>query len=286
MSTAPLEGVLALMLVLSAPACSPTYPKEKLGESIRKIFKEEVGTEDVRYKVVGPTLYVSFQVENMVSATLDLPKDVSEKIENAMLSVVRIGMSTDESLDFIVLDARDNTWGVQTTFIRRIEDLKFLYYMKISKMDFDERFILETRRFDPEKEPPERGWNGLTLQEYMARWVAFRIGLGSKSNPFLSVLMGVSKVTPAYDGQTGTLTLALEGSTGSDNQSTASELRQKFIKDAALEQMKKVETKYLSRLSAGESWVRELRVEDEKRNLLFSARRDEWTNYDAKNSNR
>jgi hypothetical protein len=269
---------IALMLVIVAPACSPTYPKEKLGQSIRELFKKEVGTEDVLHKVAGRTLYVSFPIENMVSPTLDLPKDVLEKIEDAMISIARIGMSTDESLDFIILNARDNTWGVETTLVRRIEDLKFLYYMKISKTDFDERFILETKNFDLEKDPPERDWNGMTLQEYMARWVAFRIGLGSQSNPFLNVLMGIHKVSFAYDSAKLALTLQVDGSN--------SGLQEQFLKAAVFEQMKKAETKYLSRLPKGESWAQTLRVEDNKGGLIFSADRGEWIKDETKNTDR
>ena len=203
-----------------------------------------------------------------------------------MLSVTRVAMSTDEKLDFIVLDARDETWGVQTTFIRRVEDLRFLYYMKISKTDFDERFILETRRFDPKKGTADEGWDGMTLQDFMARWVAFRLGLGSKSNPFLSVLMGVSKVAPSYDAASRTLTLSVEGPGGAKEKSPAAELRAQFLKTAVFEQMKKAEKKYLHRLPKGEPWAATLRVVDENGQAVFSAEREEWARYEAKNPDR
>ncbi|OGR84490.1 MAG: hypothetical protein A2901_01365 [Elusimicrobia bacterium RIFCSPLOWO2_01_FULL_54_10] len=270
-----LPALLLMTACLSAPACTPTYPKEKLELSIRELFKKEVQTEDVRVRVAGKTLYVSFQIDNMVSATLDLPKEVTERLENAMLSLTRVAMSTDEKIDFIVLDARDDAWGVQTTFIRRTEDLRFLYYMTISKGDFDERFILETRRFDPKTELPEDGWTGLTLQEYMGRWVAFRLGLGAQTNPFTAALLGVKRVTSAYDAAKQTVTLTLESDEDEDSE-TGTKLRAQFLKDAALEQMKKVESKYLSRLPSKEGWAQTLDVRDEKGGTLFTALRDEW----------
>ena len=58
------------------------------------------------------------------------------------------------------------------------------------------------------------------------------------------------------------------------------------MKTAALEQMKKVEKKYLSRLPKGESWAETLRVQDEKGGLIFSADRAEWTKYETKNTDR
>jgi hypothetical protein len=90
--------------------------------------------------------------------------------------------------------------------------------------------------------------------------------------------MGVNKATPAYDAAERTLTLSVDGPN--------SGLRGQFLKAAVFEQMKKVETKYLSRLSKGESWAGTLRVRDEKGGLIFSADRAEWMKHEAKNTDR
>ena len=266
-------GVFLISAVLLS-ACGPTYPKGKLVESIQKLFKKEVGTDRVTSAMVGRTLYVSFPIENLVTTDLDLPRDVIDKLENAMLSVTRIALSTDENIEFTVLEAKDNAWGVQTTLIRRIEDLKFMYYWKISKQDFDERFILETRRFHPgEKEPA--AWRELTLPEFMARWVAFRISFGSRANPFLGILLGAEKVTADYDSKKRVLTLLVEGSE-TLKPLPASPVSVELLRTSIFEQMNKVETKYLSRLADPKDWAGVLVVKNTKGEVLFQAEREEW----------
>ncbi len=274
------------ILALALQACGPTYPKEKLNESIKKLFKNEVGTETVQSRVVGKTLFVAFPIEGMVTTSLDLPKDVTEKLENAMLSLTRIAMSTDEKLDFTVLEASDNTWGVRTTFIRRIEDLKFMYYYKISRSDFDERFILETSKFDPQENAPPAEPRDLSLPDFMARWVAFRINFGSRTNLFLGAILGVDKVTPAYDAASHTLALSVHGSEDYETNRSSSSLSAQLLKNSVFEQMKKVEKKYALRLPKGEGWAQNLTVKNAKGALLFTAVRREWLAYETKDTDR
>src|SRR3989344_4834537 len=75
-------------------ACSSSYPKGNLERSVKELFKKELDVE-VRTKLVGKTLYVAFELENLVTKNLELPRETTEKLEGAMLSVSRIALSTD-----------------------------------------------------------------------------------------------------------------------------------------------------------------------------------------------
>ncbi|MBI2915675.1 MAG: hypothetical protein HYY07_02310, partial [Elusimicrobia bacterium] len=135
---------------------------------MQKLFRKELNT-DVETELAGKTLYVSFTVENLVSKNFELPKEVLQKLEDAMLSITRISLSTDAEIEFTVIEARDPKWGVQTNIIRKMRDLKGLLYWKVSKSDFDERLVLETEKIIESK---PRDWHDITLPEFMGRCVA------------------------------------------------------------------------------------------------------------------
>src|SRR5581483_7940873 len=200
---------LALIaLTLLAAGCNkPTYPKERLTEEVKKLFRQELQVEP-KTELVGKTLYVSFEIEKLVTENFELPDDVSKKFEDAMLSINRIGLSTDADIQYAVIEAYDRLWGAQTTLIRRMEDLKSLLYWRIGQKDFEERLILETKKIG---ESDQSDWHDISLEEYMSRWVASRITLGARSNPFMSVLLGIEKMSAKYDPQEKAVHLIVVG---------------------------------------------------------------------------
>lgn len=261
-------------LIAFTSACSPTYPEKDLSHSIQKLFKKELGVP-VRTALIGKTLYVSFEVENMVTANLDLPRDVTEKLEDAMISISRIALSTDADIDITVIEAQDLTWGVETIVVRRMDDLKGLFYWKISKTDFDERLILETGKIAQKDGIPEADWHDITLPEFMARWIASRINLGTRANPFLNVLLGIEKMTADYDPDRRSLDLIIKTSSKFSSTSTST-VALALLRGSVIEQAQQVEKKYLRDLSDGEDWARGLTVRDSNGATLLEIQREEW----------
>lgn len=274
-----MSRLLAFGLLLLLPACGPSFPKDSIEESVRKLFQKELKS-DVETQLVGKTLYVSFQLDNLVSKNFDLPKDAIEKLEDGMLSISRIALSTDADIEYTVIEARDRDWSVQTRLIRKMRDLKDLFYWRISKPDFDERLVLETRRADsPAGSPSRADWTDIDVSDYMGRWVASRINLGARTNPFLGVLLNIERVDPRYDEASRTLELTAI-SYGHWSSTATSSLTLEFFKDSIEEQMALAEKKYMRGPSADQGpkggWAERVVVKDGRGTRLFELHRADW----------
>ena len=284
-----LKSCLAAAAVLLAAGCNkPTYPKEHLTDEVRKMFRQELQVEP-RTELVGKTLYVSFEIEKLVTDNFELPEDVGKKFEDAMLSINRIGLSTDADIQFAVIEASDETWGVRTTLIRRMEDLKSLLYWRISQKDFEDRLILETKKITGD-EPPD--WHDISLEEYMSRWVASRITLGARSNPFMSVLLGIEKMTARYDPEEKAVHFVVTGyqdfkEPGLPAVSTAA-ISTDLLASSIKEQMAQVEAKYDPEGPApaprAKDWAKTVFVENTDGRLLLTIPRSEWADLKKKKS--
>lgn len=268
----------SFLFIAFLSGCSPTYPKEKLIESVHQLFRKELKAE-VETKLVGKTLYVSFEIENLVSKNFDLPKEVIEKLEDAMISISRISLSTDAEIAFTVIQAKDLTWGVRTNIIRRMKDLRGLMYWGVSKQDFDERLVLETEKI---VKSDSYQWHDITLPEYMGRLVASRISLGSRANPFLSVLLGIEKMSAQVQPEKKELIFIVEGASDIPLSSTSS-VSMKLLRDTIQEQMSQVEKKYPvldQRIQntplRDPDWVTKVIVNNSEGKTLFEIPQKEW----------
>ena len=233
---------------------------------------------------MGQTLYVSFPIQNLVSKNFELPKEVLQKLEDAMLAITRISLSTDANIQFTVLEAKDLKWGVQTTILRRMQDLKGLMYWTVSKQDFDERLVLETKKI---VESTSNDWHEIMLSEFMARWVASRISLGTRANPFLGVLLGIEKVNANYNESSRLLTLQIEGASPSLTTSTSS-LSMELLQSSIAEQMALVEKKYPAKTAQKEEsvrdplWVKEVIIQDSSNKEILRIPKEDWFRSETK----
>ncbi len=270
-------SLLVLAGALLWSGCSASYPKDQLHDAIQKLFREELEVE-CESKLAGKTLYISFPIQGLISENFELSKEVATSLENAMLSISRIALSTNAEIDYTVLEAVDRTWGVRAHLVRRLQDLKDLIYWRISKNDFDERLILEINK---EKNADSAGelkastdsaerWNDLSLPEFMGRWVASRINIGSRSNPFLGVLLGIEKLTPKMEDEGRTLALEVSHYESASSSGTAS-VSISLIRNTLVEQLSAVEKKY----PAG-NWVDRVVVRNVRGGTMLEIPREEW----------
>lgn len=274
-------GLIVSVCSILLFSCRSTYSKEKLIPSIQKLFRKELGV-DIESKLVGKTLYISFQIGNLVTEDLKFPKEAIDQLENAMLSTSRVVLSTDADILFSVLEARDSSLGIQVSLIRKVQDLKDLYYWRISKGDFDERFIWEdsiVRSTGTEK------WHDITLSEFMSRWVACRINLGMRTNPFLNILLGIDKVSANYNPEERSLSLFAEGNATALRKSTDS-VSLELLRNSIVEQMSQVEKKYLSDRQDDENktlkssgWAKDVTLYDLEGHSILQVLREEWSGW-------
>lgn len=140
-------GYVLLVTVLSG--CTPTYSKEKFKESIVKVCKEEYKL-DVKVETVGKTVAVYVPLENLIDFTFSITKSAGEKINNVILTVSRVALSTDAKFDFYVVIAHDTRIPeIQIIIIKTVEDVKRFLLNDISRSEYAKRMIIDIR-FSPQ----------------------------------------------------------------------------------------------------------------------------------------
>ncbi|MFH1540931.1 MAG: hypothetical protein ABID79_03655 [Elusimicrobiota bacterium] len=169
--------------ILFFTGCSkPTYPKDKLSEATQKILKKEYNL-DSSVKLVGSTLYLEINLPELISIEKNLPKKIFKKIEDALLTIVRISLSSDAKISTLVTVAKTQDYDFCVRIIQRLEDIKALLYLKISRSDYEERLILEILPYS------KLNYRDLTLDEFAARLIVSQYNILLKINPFLSGLL-------------------------------------------------------------------------------------------------
>lgn len=140
-----------LSSILLIQGCErPTYPKEKVEESIINLCKKEYNL-DVGVRIVGRTLGVAIPVEGLVDMSMRLAQEAGEKIEDVALSIHRVAMSTDRDLEFYILNAMDKDLiGAQFILIGYLYDVKRVRLLDISRGEYHKR-ILRDFKFDPKQ---------------------------------------------------------------------------------------------------------------------------------------
>ncbi|MCK4532188.1 hypothetical protein KAU39_00250 [bacterium] len=129
-------------LMLGITACTPTFPREKVSESIIKICKENYDL-DVEVKITGETLSVGIVLDNLIEENFYFTKEAKNKIDRIFLTVTRVCLSTDAPLDFFVIICRDTVSEVDVSFVRYIDDIKKSFFRYISQEDYFNRLVLE-----------------------------------------------------------------------------------------------------------------------------------------------
>ena len=207
--------IVIASIVFFAIACDKvTYPKEKLGESVAKLCKEEYNI-DIDVSITGKTLAIYLPITNLFDVTLNLSEEAQNKIQDVLLSASRIVLSTDADVQFYCVITQDiRLPEIQLIIIKYTEDVKRAFYHDISRGEYFKRTIIDINenpqakkeqaisdvfdKMDLEKEwqdkvmddffrsPPSSlegigYWNGkfymkdITLEEFLAQQMANRI---------------------------------------------------------------------------------------------------------------
>ncbi len=140
------KGVIYLLicgfLMFDITACTPTYPKEKISESIIKTCKENYDLE-VEVKIIGETLGVGIVLDNLIEEDFFLTEQAKNKMDRVFLTVTRVCLSTDASLKFFVITCRDTVSEIEVSFVRHIDDIKKYFLKYMCQEDFFSRLVLE-----------------------------------------------------------------------------------------------------------------------------------------------
>lgn len=130
---------------MSSAGCSPTYPKEKLKESIIRLCKNEYKV-DVKVRTAGKTAAIYIPLENLMDFTFALTLSATEKLNDVIMSVTRVVLSTDADYDFYCIIAHDvRIPEIQVIIIKYVDDVKRVFLGDISRGEFGKRMIVDMR---------------------------------------------------------------------------------------------------------------------------------------------
>lgn len=191
---------LAICLLACLPACRATYPGRSVNQTIAQICQKEYGVQ-VLVVSKGRTIGALIPVKNILAKDtsrndLALSNDVLEKIEHVMLTVSRVTLSSEFKFDFFVVTARDAKTGVEVSFVRYLKDVRRLMTDDISRSDYFQRLLIETRFLPGDRNPMQGSYelHEYFLPEVLAGQIADRMRQQLNSNLVLPRLFKVENV--------------------------------------------------------------------------------------------
>ncbi len=125
--------------------CGYTYPKERTTESIIDLCKKEYNI-DVKVTAVGKTIGIYIPLNDLIDFTFAISKTASEKINDVILSVTRVAISTDARFDYYCIIAHDvRIPEIQIIIIKSIDDVKRFLLSDVSRGEYSKRMIVDMR---------------------------------------------------------------------------------------------------------------------------------------------
>jgi hypothetical protein len=185
-------GAVLFTLLIGLSGCKNTYyPADKMVEVLQKTCQKEYQLA-VEARLVGKTFTVFCVVDGLLDNNFNLKEEFLNKLEGAMLSSTRVILSANVPVDFQVIQARDPHLGVTVTLLRYFPDIKGLIYMKHSQSDVQNRLVFE---INEEKSPPNmETLREITLGEFIARLIAFRLEQQFSANPLMNALLQIHRI--------------------------------------------------------------------------------------------
>jgi len=137
--------VTCSLLLVALYGCEPTYPKGKFKESIIRLCKKEYKI-DVKVKTVGKTVAIYLPLTNLLDFTFALTPDAGEKINQVILNITRVILSTDAEYDFYCVMAHDvRIPEIQIVIIKSVEDVRRFLLGDISRGEYGKRMLIDMR---------------------------------------------------------------------------------------------------------------------------------------------
>ncbi len=226
-----------LALIVSLTGCEPTYPKGRLKETIIRLCKNEYKV-DVKARTFGRTVAIYIPLKDLMDFSFALTPSATEKLNDVIMSVTRVVLSTDADYDFYCVIAHDvRVPEIQVIIIKCVNDVKRVFLGDISRGEFGKRMIIDMRLnpqsqkersindvfqrmgLDPKwqdqimndffrAEPANLGdigyWNDrfyikdITLSEFLAEQIASRIKMEFREDKGLSGTFLLKSVRGAY----------------------------------------------------------------------------------------
>jgi hypothetical protein len=94
----------------------------------------------------GKTIGIYLPLKDLIDFTFAVSKSASEKINDVILSVTRVAISTDAKFDFYCIIAHDvRIPEIQIVIIKSVDDVKRFLLTDISRSEYSKRMIIDMR---------------------------------------------------------------------------------------------------------------------------------------------
>lgn len=191
--------LIGLFVSFVCGGCAPTYPKDKLTETLINVCKKEYGVE-IQAKLVGKTIVVFIPLDELFDLKLDISPEAVEKIEDVILTTSRALFSTDAEVDFYMIIAADvKTTAAEVLLVRYMDDVYKFMHGWINREDYTRRILwqinfnpklLKDSSFDFEVEE-------ITLPGFLAAQIAQRL-----NKIFATSVVHKIKINSEFDPKT------------------------------------------------------------------------------------
>lgn len=167
-------AVAALALAVTS-GCGPryTYPADSVPQSAEKIAMGEYQI-DLHTRVVGRTFGGVFYVDKLLDASGQIPKQVHEKIGQALQTLTRVALSTDLPLDFCIVFVRDAQSANELVIARSVDDIKRAHADAIGIEESINRTLFKQSRYEP-AQADAFVLEDIRLEDFLAEQTAQRI---------------------------------------------------------------------------------------------------------------
>jgi len=135
----------ACYLLSALSGCAPTYPKANFKEHVIRLCKKEYKL-DVKVETVGKTIAIYIPLTNLLDFAFTLTQDAGEKINNVILSVSRVALSSDSNYEFYCVIAHDvKIPEIQIVIIKSVDDVKRYMLGDISRGEYSKRMLIDMK---------------------------------------------------------------------------------------------------------------------------------------------
>ncbi|OGS18063.1 MAG: hypothetical protein A2219_00820 [Elusimicrobia bacterium RIFOXYA2_FULL_50_26] len=223
---------LIFVIALSLSSCTrPSYPREKLTQSVEGIVKKECKLES-HAALVGKTFYLKVALPGLVSSEANIKKEVLEKLQKVHLAITRVSLSSDAKIEYLVTIVELPGWKTHFSIVQRLDDLKWYFYQKISRGDFEDRIIYD---LGLKNTGEGETFRDIDLREFVARLIVSKFNWLTVSNPFVSAAIGARLEIDSLSGNKLVLKTDSE---------TLSDMSMEFIRATIMEWSAKIAHKY------------------------------------------
>ncbi|MDR3112240.1 MAG: hypothetical protein LBU55_03605 [Elusimicrobiota bacterium] len=217
---------------LSLSSCGVSYPKESITQSLETLVKKETG-KNVKASIIGRTLYLDMELENLTSSDQSSAKDVMKNIQAAAFAITRVVLSSDSNIKYMIANIYDPNRYLVFKIIQNLSDIKNYLYMRISRDDYISRNLYEMETLQNAAKAINSK-KDISDEEFVGRLIVSNINSTPKTNPFFGTIL--SSLNLRYVGIKSKILVLATNAHIEDNVKT---LLERFIHEKMLEFSKK-----------------------------------------------